>query len=147
MALLIVKGFIGDHGSLSNKLFKFLMGQGVELFTKLHNNLEPRFLMIDRILFEEGNFRLKRSTINSRTSIRLSNPGNAARSMPFCIFACRLNGLHSRRKAAFNVLLDDERLRNPSIKSTFSKNCHWHSLSKTHVRKIIDSCLDFSIYL
>ena len=54
MALLIVKGFIGDHGSLSNKLFKFLMGQGVELFTKLHNNLEPRFLMIDRILLRRG---------------------------------------------------------------------------------------------
>ena len=52
--MLIAKGFIGDHGSLSNKLFKFLMGQGVELFTKLHNNLEPRFLMIDRILLRRG---------------------------------------------------------------------------------------------
>ena len=49
----IAKGFYGDLGSLSNKLFQFLQGQGVELTTKLRKNIEPGFLMIDRILLKK----------------------------------------------------------------------------------------------
>ena len=51
--MLIAKGFFGDHGSLSSKLFKFLYGQGVELTTKLRKNIEPGLLMIDRILLRK----------------------------------------------------------------------------------------------
>ena len=53
IVLLIAKGFFEDHGSLSNKLFELLWVQGVKLTTKLRNNIEPRFLIIDRILLRK----------------------------------------------------------------------------------------------
>ena len=53
IVLLIAKGFFEDHGSLSNKRFELLWVQGVKLTIKLRKDIEPGFLMIDRILLRK----------------------------------------------------------------------------------------------
>ena len=52
--LLIEKGFFGDRGYLSNKIFKFLWIQGVELIIRLYKNMKTQLLsLVDKILLRK----------------------------------------------------------------------------------------------
>ena len=52
--LLIEKGFFGDRGYLSNKIFKLLWIQGVELIIRLCKNMKLQLLdLVDKILLRK----------------------------------------------------------------------------------------------
>ena len=87
---------------------------------------------------------MKRSTINSRTSIRLSNPGTTPDQ---CLFAStsRLNGLHLVGKAPC-VLLGSERLRNLRPNQLSAKTVIGIAHLKFTLQKLIDFGLNFSIH-
>ena len=52
--LLIEKGFFGDRGYCSNKIFELLWIQGVDLIIRLYKNMKPQLLsLVNKILLRK----------------------------------------------------------------------------------------------